>query len=150
MNLPSILLRKPLSFRQSPNVMSLNLSLCISGSSPQTFYSLDVIASDGGLPSLTDVTTVQINVTRNNNRPVWRVSNNANITILETQPLSDSIGSVSGQYACLLMLSQCYFLLHLMIAARWLYPTNGRPYNSFPCVFFRTSDLDYTLSQLYT
>ena len=84
-------------------MISYDLTPCISGSSPQTFYSLDVIASDGGLPSLTDVTTVQINVTRNNNRPVWRVSNNANITILETQPLSESIGSVSV-HACLLML----------------------------------------------
>lgn len=69
------------------------LVVCL-GSSGQTFYTLDVIAKDGGLPAKTDLTTVQVNVTRNNQRPVWRVANVANITIRETQPLSESIDTV--------------------------------------------------------
>ena len=66
----------------------------IIGTSAQTLYTLDVIAKDGGVPVKTDVTTVQINVTRNNQSPVWRVADVANITIRETQPLSESIGTV--------------------------------------------------------
>jgi len=75
--------------------MHLSSTLIVSGSSPVTFYSLEVIAKDGGIPQLMDVSTVLINVTRNNNRPVWRSDHIKNITILETQALSDAIDSVS-------------------------------------------------------
>lgn len=68
--------------------------LLFTGSSPQQFYSLEVMAKDGGYPQQVDVTTVQISVSRNNGRPIWRVDGTGTITILETQPLSESIGRV--------------------------------------------------------
>lgn len=75
------------------------------GSSPQTFYLLEVIARDGGFPQLTDSTTVQINITRNNFTPVWRVNNTASLSILETQPLSESIATVSYYRKTTIMIS---------------------------------------------
>lgn len=61
---------------------------------------------------MTDVTTVLINVTRNNNRPIWRVAGNATIEIRETQALSDSIGSV-----CYPSILSCYnFIIQIKLS----------------------------------
>lgn len=65
------------------------------GSTGQSSYIVEVIARDGGMPSLTDTTTVTVNVTKNSERPVWRVAGTGEIRILETQPLSQSIATVS-------------------------------------------------------
>ena len=59
------------------------------------FFQVRVLASDGGFPSLTDVTIVYLNITRNRFSPAFSPFQ-YNVAIPESQNLGEEITRVSA------------------------------------------------------